>query len=65
MKIVDMHAEPLQACCTFEFRGFTVSASTVFTPHSVMVLDASGQFIGGEQCTVEQALAFINDMVLA
>jgi hypothetical protein len=37
MKIYDTAGRMIPGSCAFEYRGFLVSASTVFTPHEVRV----------------------------
>ena len=61
MKIVDCGARPVQACVVFDYKGFEVSASTVFTPHSVFVCDPmSHEFLSPQLDTVEEAIEWIN-----
>ena len=37
MKIVNVAGTPLKACCSFNYRGYEISASTIFKPHGVAV----------------------------
>lgn len=37
MKIVGIDGLPVKACCSFMYRGYTISASTIFHPHGVAV----------------------------
>ena len=37
MKITNIVGDELAACCKFHYRGFEVSASTIFKPHNVEV----------------------------
>ncbi len=37
MKIVDIAGDQLRACCKFHYRGYLISASTIFKPHNVEV----------------------------
>lgn len=61
MKIVDCAAHPVEACMTFDYKGFEVSASTVFRPHSVFVCDPqTHEFLSPQLDTVEEAIEWIN-----
>lgn len=37
MKIVDIAGSELKACVKFHYRGYLISASTIFKPHNVEV----------------------------
>jgi len=54
MRIVDVAENNIKACCQFEFRGWTVSVSTIFKASKVLAWNALHQMI--ECDTVEQVL---------
>ena len=37
MKIIDIAGSELKACVKFHYRGYLISASTIFKPHNVEV----------------------------
>ena len=37
MKILDVSANPVAACVSFDYRGFTLSLSAIFTPSNMRV----------------------------
>jgi len=39
MNIVDVNNQNVKACLGFEYKGYVVSCSTIFTPHEVVVFD--------------------------
>ena len=62
MKIVDCANQPVQACVVFDYKGFHVSASTIFRPHSVFVCDPlTAAFVSPQLDTVEEAIKWIEE----
>lgn len=59
--IVDINSNPIPACCVFNYRGCSISASTIFNPYisSVEVIhnDEYRYFY-----TVEDAIDFVNGL---
>lgn len=54
MRIVDVTENNIKACCQFEFRGWTISVSTIFETSKVLAWNALYQMIACD--TVEQVL---------
>ena len=64
LRIVDCAGVSLCACATFEYRGFVVSASTVFAPNnSVLVFDrpTDAKPVSPEFYSVEDAINWIEE----
>lgn len=62
MKIVNPYNQAIPACVTFDYKGFVVSASTIFRPHSVYVLDPTTmEFISPEAGSIETAIQWIDE----
>lgn len=61
-EIVDVSGMPVRGACTFNYRGFTVSVSTVFDSRggSVALFDALG--VGTYFDDVESAINHINSL---
>lgn len=63
LRIVDTGARPLNACASFEYRGFVVSASTIFAPNvSVLVFEdaTAPEPLSPQFHDVEDAIAWID-----
>ena len=54
MRIIDVAENNIKAYCQFEFRGWTVTVSTIFKKSKVVALRTVHQMIEGD--TVEQVL---------
>lgn len=63
MIIVDIQAQPVEACCQFDYKGLVISASTVFRPHSVLVFLSPRDAVplSPELGSVEAAIAWIDE----
>ena len=62
MKIVNLINDPIKACATFEYRGYTISFSTIMKNSSVLIYTGSGKdYLEETFDTVEQAIDFINE----
>lgn len=63
-KIVNVSNEPLKGCCTFEYKGYIVSLSTVFPDKDIAVFkvdDSTFEAYGFD--SVEHALNYIGEKV--
>lgn len=56
MRIVDVADDNIKACCQFEFRGWTVSVSTIFKKSTVRAWKWNAMHQMIECNTVEQVL---------
>lgn len=59
MKIVDPINRPINANCTFEFRGFTISISTIFRNCNIGIFRADDPTFERYALTVEEALEYV------
>lgn len=59
MKIVNVQAKSIEACCSFDYKGFEISISTIFRPGSIAVFENIKTHIG-DFPTVEAALAHVD-----
>ena len=57
MKILNVAAEPIDACCIFSLRGLEISISTIAQPNEVMVFDENESI--GRFNSVSDAIKFI------
>jgi hypothetical protein len=45
MKIKNVKGEAVEACCSFKYKTVIISASTIFKPFSIVVIDDAGKII--------------------
>ena len=58
-QIIDMDNEQVKACCQFEYKGFTISISTIFKCSAVGVFnDTNDQYVD----TLQDAFNLIDDL---
>ena len=70
-KIVGVGSTDIGACAQFEYRGYIVSLSNIFTPPGLAVFDSNSEFVaindGGYDLPqvqdVESAIRFIDGLV--
>lgn len=61
MKILDIGAKEIRACAKFDYKGFEISASTIFKPASVQVTSIHGNRY--DFPTVEDAIEYIEGYI--
>ena len=57
MRMRNIKAEPVKACCSFYYLGFLISASTIVRPTSILVYD--GDDVIYDAVTIEEAIKWI------
>ena len=63
MRIQDVNARKIEACFSFEYRGFTVSVSSVFHPgYCVIAIYLENRFLTEECTSVPDAIAYIDNL---
>jgi len=64
MKIVNVQAQPIEACCCFKYRGMYISASTILSPPCSIHVYPMG--LNSDKCiydatTVEDAIKWVDN----
>lgn len=64
MLIQNIKSENIEACCTFNYKSYTISASTICKPSSIAVFKKKGQYdsFKFEASTIEKAIEKINNL---
>lgn len=63
-RIVSITAEDVRGACQFQYKGYLISYSTVFTPHSTKIFDENNEAVTPiEFTTVEQAIVFVDELI--
>lgn len=58
------NTEAIPACVVFDYKGYKVSASTVFKPNSVYVMDREARnFISPDVWSIERAIEWIENHI--
>ena len=60
-KIVNVGCEIIEANCAFNYKGYVISISTIFTPHHVAILK-DGEFVKNEINEVEEAIYYVDEL---
>ena len=62
MKILNVSRQEVCACCIFDYRGYEISASTIFRPHSIAIFEKESKIPVCDCTSIEAAIDKINEL---